>query len=812
MKRIKNVIFLMVFLFIGMFTYSCTIDNVEKTEPEYTVTFKDTDGKIVSEVTNFTGVEFRKYQIPLVPEIIGYEGKWINEDGQEADFTGITTNKTFYASYEIRKYLVIFYDLEGNVIPDSAEFTNNQMVEHGKSAVAPKIEMEGYTLSWDKSFDKVTSPLKVNLVKKLKSYNVTFVDWDDTELNTQTVFYGYNAIEPTHPSKEANVQYTYTFAGWDKDGDGIPEEAPYVVTEDTVFKAVYTETVNKYRIIFEDEDGTIIQNRLFEYGRVPVIPEDPSKEADVQYTYTFAGWDKDGDGTPDEVNAVVGDETYRAVYSKTINEYKVQFVDFDGTTLNEQMVPYGSAATTPEDPTRVGYTFAGWDTDYSNIIGELVVKATYVINKYTYKFVDDDGETVLKELTVEYQTEIIAPENPTKESDVQYHYTFKEWDTEFDKMPAYDLVITAVYDKEVRKYVVTYKNEDLTVIATVEEEYGTVASQPEIPTKQGYTFAGWIVNGGSEPVTEFVISGEMEAVASFGINTYTVVGRIPFDFGDGNISYLEKEIVRGYYGQTGLDIEAAIKSISWEREGYNLVGWKLSDGTSVELSQLNNFTIPAEDTYLYPQYEIKKFTVKFFDEDKTLISEQIVNWNEDATAPADPYKEQTVEYTYTFLTWSKPYNNVKEDLEIIAVYQKVKRQYTITFLDDLGEEIGKTTAEYGTAAQEPAIMKEKYIGLNWTWDQDFSNVVGDMTVSATFTKKVYHITIYIGDMYYTYTRYYGEEFNPLAEIQLGGGNIELTGNLTVRTSSGELSQTYYEGKYIVEDVDYVSFDAEYIIH
>ncbi|MGM9899450.1 MAG: InlB B-repeat-containing protein [Bacilli bacterium] len=809
MKKIRNVIFLMAFLFIALFSYSCTtIDNIDPTKPEYTVTFVDQSGEILTQVTNFTGVEFRKYQIPEVPTLYGFEGKWVDENGEEADFTGINVDCKFYAYYELCKYLVTFYDAEGNVIPDSDTFTNNQMVSHGQSAVAPEIEIEGYNLSWDTDFAHVTAPLEVRLVKKLKLYNVTFVDWDGTLLKEESVFYGYNATEPVHPTKAADVQYTYTFAGWDKDGDGVVEEAPYVVSGDTEFKAVYTETLNKYRIIFVDEAGNEIQNRLFEYGRVPVIPEAPAKAADVQYTYTFAGWDKDGDGNPDEVAPVDGSATYKAVYSKTVNEYLVKFVDFDDTLISEQNVPYGSSAIAPENPTRIGYTFTSWDKVYNNITGELTVKATYTINQYTYKFVDEDGITVLKEETVDYQAPITAPSDPTKASTVANYYTFAGWDTLFDLMPANDVVITATYDEHIRKYVVTYKNGD-TVVASYEEDYGTTATLPTEPTKEGYTFVGWLVNGATTPVDSFTITGEMEAIAKFAINTYTVYARIPFNLGNGNISYIEKEIISGEYNQSGLDIEEAIRSISWEREGYDLVCWKLEDGTEISLSELNNFTVPAQDTYLYPQYAIKKFNVKFYNDD-TLISEQVVEWGNSAIAPENPVKEQTAEYTYTFLTWDNDYTSVKSNLTINAVYLSVKRQYTVTFLDDLGEVIGTSTVDYGTAAEEPANMKTTYVGLSWTWDADFSNVTENITVNATFVRKVYHITVYIGDMYYTYTRYYGESFSPLEEIQLSG-NIELTGNLIVKSSSGELSQTYYEGTYTVEDVDYVSFDAEYII-
>ncbi|MBO4849068.1 MAG: InlB B-repeat-containing protein, partial [Clostridia bacterium] len=61
-----------------------------------------------------------------------------------------------------------------------------------------------------------------------------------------------------------------------------------------------------------------------------------------------------------------------------INTYTVTFVDWDGTVLKTQTVDYGAAATAPADPARVGYTFTGWDVDFSNVTSNLTVTAQYV--------------------------------------------------------------------------------------------------------------------------------------------------------------------------------------------------------------------------------------------------------------------------------------------------------------------------------------------------------------------------------------------------------------------------------------------------
>lgn len=817
MKKFRNALFMFIILFSLVAFTGCSLrENQVPTEPEYTVTFINTNGNVITKITNYVGVELREYQIPEVPELVGKDGKWVDAEGNDFDFSNINEDTIVFAYYELEKYVVTFYDDLGQKIANTAEWSNEQVVEYGSAAVAPVVVIEGYTVSWDVQFDNITGDLDVHLVKTINSYNVEYVDWNGTKLDSAVVEYGSSTSTAVVPTKPADVEFTYTFAGWDVNGDGVVDAEPFVVKGDMTITAVYTSTVNKYEVTFENYDGTVVDSQQVEYGKVPTAPASPAKPADVQYTYTFAGWDVNGDGAVDTLEVVKGAVKYVAVYTSTVNEYTVKFVDHDGTSLKEQVVKYGSAATAPASPVRTGYTFANWDVKFDNIVGDTTVTAVYTINQYKYTFYDEDGTTILKQETVDYNSAIVAPVDPTKASTVQYHYEFAGWDTTVAAtMPANDVSYKATYTPVLRQYTVTFYAEDgSTVIQSGLVDYGTNATQPTAPAKVGYSFVGWLVNGEATPVSVITVSGDVTAVASYSINTYVVVGRVPLEgLGAQDSAYIEKEITRGHYGQTGINIEEAIAKISWDREGYNLVGWKLSDGTDISLSELHNFTIPAENTFLYPQYEIKTFEVKFFDWDGTQIgTTQVVNWGEDAVAPANPTRDATVEFIYSFLFWSNSYENVKANVNVTAVYASTKQQYTVTFLDDLGNVIGTSTVDYGTAASEPATMKETYIGKTWTWDAAFDSVVADITVKATFVAKVYKITIYIGEMYYTFERYYGETFNVVDEVPLGSGStIKLTGNLVVKDASGQLSQTTYVGQYVVEDVDNVSFNAEYVV-
>jgi hypothetical protein len=57
--------------------------------------------------------------------------------------------------------------------------------------------------------------------------------------------------------------------------------------------------------------------------------------------------------------------------------FSVIFLDWDGDILDEQYVAFGEDAAAPDDPARETYAFIGWDTDFTNVTGDLTVTALY---------------------------------------------------------------------------------------------------------------------------------------------------------------------------------------------------------------------------------------------------------------------------------------------------------------------------------------------------------------------------------------------------------------------------------------------------
>ncbi|MBP3637064.1 MAG: InlB B-repeat-containing protein, partial [Clostridia bacterium] len=138
------------------------------------------------------------------------------------------------------------------------------------------------------------------------------------------------------------------------------------------------------------------------------------------------------------------------------------------------------------DPTKEGYTFAGWDAEIPTTMPaeNVTITAQWTINQYTITFETAGGSTVAP-ITQDYGTAVTAPVDPTKEG-----YTFAGWDAEIPTtMPAENVTITAKWTTN--QYTITFETAGGSMVAPITQDYGTYVTAPADPTKEGYTFAGW---------------------------------------------------------------------------------------------------------------------------------------------------------------------------------------------------------------------------------------------------------------------------------------------------------------------------------
>ena len=183
--------------------------------------------------------------------------------------------------------------------------------------------------------------------------------------------------------------------------------------------------------------GNCTENGVIIYLEFKVADDAAPGTYSITVTYDYENYDiYNYDGEPIEFAIQNGAVTVAAAQPEM---HTVTFKDWNGTVLKTQEVQHGGDAEAPVDPTRTGYTFTGWDKEFTNITADLVVTAQYEINTYTVTFKDWDG-TVLKTQEVQYGGDAEAPADPTRVG-----YTFTGWDKAFTNITA-DLVVTAQYE------------------------------------------------------------------------------------------------------------------------------------------------------------------------------------------------------------------------------------------------------------------------------------------------------------------------------------------------------------------------------
>ena len=150
-------------------------------------------------------------------------------------------------------------------------------------------------------------------------------------------------------------------------------------------------------------------------------------------------------GTTDIV-VEIGTKTYTLTILRNsgtgggATSYTLTFDTNGGSTIAPITQDYGTAITAPADPTKTGYTFAGWTPAIPTTMPaeNMTIKAKWTVNQYTLTF-DTNGGSTIAPITQDYGTAITAPADPTKTG-----YTFAGWTPAIPTtMPAENMTIKA---------------------------------------------------------------------------------------------------------------------------------------------------------------------------------------------------------------------------------------------------------------------------------------------------------------------------------------------------------------------------------
>ena len=270
------------------------------------------------------------------------------------------------------------------------------------------------------------------------------------------------------------------------DGNGNSYEPGASVPADVTELTVQW-TAPTYAVTLNTNGGTINNGNVtgYTYGVGAALPA----ADDMTYTgHTFKGWYDNENLTGSPVTAIGGAETGNKEYwaKWEIDQYTITFDTNGGSEIAPITQDYGTEITAPDNPTRKGYTFKGWDKEIPKTMpaDNITVKAQWEINQYTIAF-DTNGGSEIDSITQDYGTEITVPDNPTRKG-----YTFKGWDKEIpETMPAENITVKAQW--EINQYTITFDTNGGSEIAPITQDYGTKITAPDNPTRKGYTFKGW---------------------------------------------------------------------------------------------------------------------------------------------------------------------------------------------------------------------------------------------------------------------------------------------------------------------------------
>ena len=356
-------------------------------------------------------------------------------------------------------------------------------------------------------------------------------------------------------------------------GDSVPADV-------TALTVQWTDPT--YAVTLHPNGGTINNGNVTEYiyGVGATLPT----ADDMTYTgHTFKGWYDNEGLTGDPVTAIGGTEMGNKEYwaKWEINQYTITFDTAGGSAIAPITQDYGTAITAPADPTREGYTFAGWDTAIPATMPahNMTITAQWTVNQYTITF-DTDGGSEVAPITQDYGSAITAPAAPTREG-----YTFTGWDKTIPAtMPAGDMTITAQWT--VNQYTITYDLDGGTAEGnpdtyTVETDAFTLKN----PTRPGYTFTGWSGTGltGEDNLTVTIpkgSTGNRSYTAHWSLNTYSIT----YDLNGGTASG----------NPTSYTVESATITLNQPtKTGYTFTGWS---GTDLTGEDNLTVTIPAGST------------------------------------------------------------------------------------------------------------------------------------------------------------------------------------------------------------------------
>ncbi|MBE6735152.1 MAG: hypothetical protein E7563_07435, partial [Ruminococcaceae bacterium] len=328
---------------------------------QHKVTFVDYDGSVIKEIEVVEGEEVQAPRNPSRPEDKMYTYTFT---GWDKDFTTVTEDMVVTAQYTQTRQIYYIRGTFNNweavdVMTEISDGVYSFETSLDAGTYEFKAANNNYSMQWpvngndvlvletaaDVTFilDTNADTLEASYVRT--GYIVKFYNYDGTLLSTQSVLPGGTVTAPQAPTKPADVNYVYTFTGWDKDFTNV--------SEDMEITAVFSETPQVYYIrgSFNDwstsdvmtktEDGIYTFTKSLSSGtyEYKAANDNYSMEWPLGYNKTLTlEQNSEVTFTLDTIN-----HTITATSNALTSEYTVVFKNWDGSILSEIIVTEGEA-------------------------------------------------------------------------------------------------------------------------------------------------------------------------------------------------------------------------------------------------------------------------------------------------------------------------------------------------------------------------------------------------------------------------------------------------------------------------------------
>lgn len=257
------------------------------------------------------------------------------------------------------------------------------------------------------------------------------------------------------------------------------------------------------------------------------------------------------------------------------------FNDGTGNTLEKVLNIDEPISYTP--PAREGYDFKGWAFDKEGTApfdankveaSSVTLYAQWKIRTFAvYFFLYDDEEPIATE-TVNYGESANSPSDETIAQYLKEGDSFVKWADGFVNIKSDTYVYAEINQINCT---VTFKNGE-TVVKTAEGKYGTKVTLPlssEIPSKNGYSFAGWFDEDGNQATSETTFKGNATYYSKWALNA----PQTPTIDGNNEIAYGENAVLSASVSNK---IEGVTYTYEWFKNGVSI-----ANGDSATIANLD---------------------------------------------------------------------------------------------------------------------------------------------------------------------------------------------------------------------------------